>query len=254
MVDCHGVRCSEASPPRASLRCLPRGCARAQSAAMPTRLLVVHVPEGMWNGATRPRSGGTNLGPIFEALAALPGKINVLNNLDMQSRDHGPGGDGHHRGVPHMFTGTEMRTRTTPAARRSIKRSRKRSADSRSSASLQLAVRIVYGDTNSRLIWSGPQPRGACQTEIRGGVQRAFSKTSCRAVPTMPPAPKVDLQEAARSTTRSRSGTLRPELATSDRERLDSYQESLREIERRLGTTSRRAFGARRRCSAARST
>jgi hypothetical protein len=85
---------------------LPAGRARAQAA--PTRLLLVHVPEGMWSGAARPATGATQLGPILEALQPYQARINVLNNLNMQSRDHGPGGDGHHRGVVHMFTGTEQ--------------------------------------------------------------------------------------------------------------------------------------------------
>src|SRR4051812_37166355 len=86
---------------------MPRGLAKAQAAPLP-RLLVVHVPEGMWNGAPRPVAGSTNLGQIFEALQPFQSKLLVLNNLNMKSRDKGPGGDGHHRGVPHMFTGIEM--------------------------------------------------------------------------------------------------------------------------------------------------
>src|SRR5262249_28489073 len=79
---------------------LPRGRARAQSASAP-RLVIFHVPEGMWSGAPRPSAGGTDLGKIFEALQPYQSQILLLNNLSMKSRDHGPGGDGHHRGVPH---------------------------------------------------------------------------------------------------------------------------------------------------------
>src|SRR5262245_37135404 len=43
---------------------LPRGRAAAQSKP-PTRIILVHVPEGMWNGAPRPKAGGTDLGVIF---------------------------------------------------------------------------------------------------------------------------------------------------------------------------------------------
>jgi hypothetical protein len=44
----------------------PRGLRRAAHAqAAPTRIIFVHVPEGMWSGAPKPRAGGTDLGPIF---------------------------------------------------------------------------------------------------------------------------------------------------------------------------------------------
>ena len=38
---------------------LPRRFARAQNnPAIPPRLIIVHVPEGMWSGAPRPSAGG----------------------------------------------------------------------------------------------------------------------------------------------------------------------------------------------------
>src|SRR5262245_3103166 len=89
---------------------LPKGShsrAAAQSTA-PTRLLVVHVPEGMWLRARRPSASGSTFGPIFGPLDMYKPDITFINNLSMKSRDKGPGGDGHHRGVPHMFTGIEM--------------------------------------------------------------------------------------------------------------------------------------------------
>ena len=88
---------------------LPRGMSPLLAqAAPPTRFVVVHVPEGMWNSAQRPKVGATTLGPIFGALDKHRADITVMNGLSMKSRDKGPGGDGHHRGVPHMLTGTEM--------------------------------------------------------------------------------------------------------------------------------------------------
>src|SRR5262245_26906051 len=77
-------------------------------AAVPPRFVVVHVPEGMWGSAQRPVAGASTLGPIFDPMDAFRAQTLVLNNLDMKSRSHGPGGDEHHRAVPHMLTGTEM--------------------------------------------------------------------------------------------------------------------------------------------------
>src|SRR5262245_20634671 len=87
---------------------LPRTHSRALAAAFPTRFVVFHVPEGMWSGASRPTAGGSSLGPIFGPMDAHKDQIIFLNNLRMKSRDKGPGGDEHHRAIPHMLTGTEM--------------------------------------------------------------------------------------------------------------------------------------------------
>src|SRR5688500_5460198 len=137
---------------------LPRGLRSRASAqeGPPTRLIVVHVPEGMWNGAPRPAAGAADLGPILEALQPWRERIIVMNGLNIESRDHGPGGDGHHRGVPHMFTCTEMQDEDNAGGPSIDQKIAQAIGGDSQFASLQFAVRIVYGDTNSRCIWSGP--------------------------------------------------------------------------------------------------
>src|SRR5688572_20849046 len=121
---------------------VPRGFAKAQAAPSP-RLLIVHVPEGMWKGAQRPVAGGTSLGPILEALQPFQSKLLVLNNLEMKSREKGPGGDGHHRGVPHMLTGTEMQDENLAGGPSIDQKIAKAIGGSSRFESLQFAVRIV---------------------------------------------------------------------------------------------------------------
>jgi hypothetical protein len=213
---------------------LPRSIGRAQ-AKPPTRLIVVHVPEGMWNGAPRPAAGSTNLGPILEALQPYQSRLLVLDNLSMQSRDHGPGGDGHHR-VPHMLTGTEMADENNAGGASIDQKIAQAIGAGSRFASLPFAVRIVYGDTNGRPLWSGPSRVVAAMQNPWEAYSRIFGGMS---QPTTPSTagmvkPKPDLRRSALDRALKDVTALRPRLSISDRELLDSYQESLRDIEKRL--------------------
>jgi hypothetical protein len=227
---------------------MPRGFARAQAAPLP-RLLIVHVPEGMWSGAPRPVAGGTNLGQILEALQPYQSKLLVLNNLNMKSRDKGPGGDGHHRGVPHMFTGTEMQDENLAGGASIDQKIAKSIGGSSPFESLQFAVRIVYGDTNGRPIWSAPgrvvsamQSPFEAYTRLFGGMKPAAMGGTTGG--TMSSAPVIDLRKSALDNAIAEFKTLRPLLSASDRDRMDSYQESLRDIEKRLQTMATAPVGA----------
>jgi hypothetical protein len=210
---------------------LPGGRARA---ATPTRLLVVHVPEGMWNGAARPATGSTQLGPIFEALQPYQASINVLNNLNMRSRDEGPGGDGHHRGVVHMFTGTEMLDEENAGGASIDQKIASVIGKGMTFPSLQFAVRIVYGDTNSRPIWSGPGKVVPAMQSPWDAYKRIFGAARTTTPGT---APKFDLRKSTLDYALKETATLRTRLGARDQALLDSYQESLRDIERRLVST-----------------
>jgi len=208
---------------------LPRGLARAQTAPS-TRLIIVHVPEGMWNGAPRPKNGGTDLGPILEALQPYQSRINVLQNLTIASRDHGPGGDGHHRAIPHMFTGTEMLDENNAGGASIDQKIAQAIGGSSQFASLQFAIRIVYADTNSTSIWSAPGRVVLPEQD----PWRAYDRIMSGVVPSGAPAPSVNLKQSALDYALADLNGLRGKLPASDRERLDSYQDSLRDIERRL--------------------
>ncbi|HKU44823.1 MAG TPA: DUF1552 domain-containing protein [Polyangiales bacterium] len=219
---------------------LPRGQARAQ-AKPPTRLIVVHVPEGMWNGAPRPAAGSTNLGMILEALQPYQSRLLVLNNLSMKSRDKGPGGDGHHRAVPHMFTGIEMLDENLAGGPSVDQKVAQAIGGSSKFASLQFAVRIVYGDVNGRPIWSAPGRVVSAMQSPWDAYKRIFG-SGTPTVMTNPgttapaPAPAVDLRKSALDRALVEIASLRPRLSATDRELLDSYQDSLRDIEKRLTT------------------
>jgi len=243
---------------------LPRSHARAATAALPTRFVVFHVPEGMWARAARPEAGGSTLGPIFGPLDAHRDQILFLNNLSMKSRDSGPGGDEHHRAVPHMLTGIEMRNDSSAGGASIDQHIASQIGQGSQLSSLQLAVRIVYTDTNSKPIWAGagkavPAQQDPWQVYKRvfgaGGAAAAGStgSTGAPAPTTMTnpssaapaaSAPTVDLRRSALDYAMGEISQLRPRLSTSDRERLDSYQESLRDIERRLDMLAQDMRGA----------
>jgi hypothetical protein len=222
---------------------LPRS--RARAAAAPTRFVVFHVPEGMWSGAARPKAGDASLGPIFGPMDAFKDQIIVLNNLRMKSRDKGPGGDEHHRAVPHMLTGTEMQNENNAGGASIDQVIAKQIGQSSPLASLQLAVRIVYTDTNSKPIWSGPGRVVPAQQDPWQVYKRIFSSgagmmtgmqtgATAPSGSTAPAAPAVDLRRSVLDFALSETAALRGRLASHDRDRMDSYQESLRDIERRL--------------------
>lgn len=222
---------------------LPRGASRLLAqAAPPTRFVVVHVPEGMWNRAERPKPGGSTLGPIFEALDPHMSQIIVMNNLNMLSRDKGPGGDGHHRGVPHMLTGTEMLDEGNAGGASVDQKLASVIGDGMKFKSLQFAVRIVYGDTNSRPLWSAPgrvvpalQDPWEAYKRIFSGVMPMDPTSGGGNMPVEEP--RFDLRKSALDYAVAETAKLRTRLSVADRERLDSYQESLRDIEKRLTTT-----------------
>jgi hypothetical protein len=224
---------------------LPGGTRKAH-AAPPTRLLVVHVPEGMWSGAARPAAGSTQLGPILEALQPYQSRINVLNNLNIASRDNGPGGDGHHRGVVHMLTGTEQLDQSNAGGASVDQKIASVIGKGLPFASLQFAVRIVYGDTNSRPIWSGPGKVVPAMQNPWDAYKRVFAnvQASGSATPAPAPMPKVDLRRSALDYALKETASLRTRLGAHDRLLLDSYQESLRDIERRLVSTPMTAAAA----------
>jgi len=218
---------------------LPRSLRSEASAAdtPPTRFVVVHVSEGMWNGAQRPVVGATTLGPLLGALDPFRSQLSVLDGLNMKSRDNGPGGDGHHRGVPHMLTGIEMLDEANAGGISVDQKIANAIGAASRFKSLQFAVRIVYGDTNSRPLWSAPGRVVPAAQDPWDIYSRVFSGvTSTTTTATTPT--KLDLRKSALDYIMADNTALTARLSVGDRERVNSYQDSLRDIEKRLMTTA----------------
>lgn len=194
------------------------------------RFIVMHVPEGMWNGASRPEAGAGTFGPIFSPLDAFSSKLTMLNGLNLRSRDKGPGGDGHHRGVSHMLTCTEMADASNAGGPSIDQKIATAITGDATFKSLQFAVRIVYNDTNATLVWEAARKRLPAMQNPFEAYARIFGMPE----PPSSGAPPLDLRKSALDHALAEITTLRAKLGSHDRERLDSYQESLRAIEKRL--------------------
>ena len=223
---------------------IPRNIVYADSAA-PTRFVVVHVPEGMWTGAPRPSVGGTDLGPILKGLQSFQKQVLVLNNLSIKSMNQGPGGDGHHRAVPHMLTCIEMLDENNAGGPSVDQKIAQAIGGGSRFASLQFAVRIVYTDTNSRPLWSAPgrvvsatQSPWDAYNRVFGSGMMAAPKPNPTSGSAAPAAPAVDMRRSVLDRALKDTAALRMRLAPSDRILLDSYQDSLRDIEMRLSNTA----------------
>ena len=136
-------------------------------------------------------------------------QILVLNNLNMKSRDNGPGGDGHHRGVPHMLTGTEMADENNAGGASIDQKIAQAIGGSSQFASLQFAVRIVYGDTNSKPLWSAARRVVPAMQSPWDAYNRIFAT----ATPVDPVKPKFDLRKSALDHSLAEINTLRARLA-----------------------------------------
>jgi len=144
-----------------------------------------------------------------------------------------------------MFTGIEMQDENLAGGPSIDQKIAKAIGGSSPFESLQFAVRIVYGDTNGRPIWSAPgrvvsamQSPFDAYTRLFGGMKAAASGGMSSA------APVVDLRKSALDNAIAEFKTLRPLLSASDRDRMESYQESLREVEKRLQTLASTPVGA----------
>lgn len=82
---------------------------RAQDATFPKRLVVFFSANGTVHESWAPEGSetGFTLSRILEPLEAFRSKLLILDGVDMESSNHGPG-DGHQRGMGHMLTGTEL--------------------------------------------------------------------------------------------------------------------------------------------------
>lgn len=208
---------------------LPRKSASAEVAAA-KRFIVIHVPEGMWGDAARPQAGAASLGAIFSPLDPFRSKLSVLNGLNLRSRDQGPGGDGHHRGVPHMLTCTEMADEGNAGGASVDQKIAQAIGASNTFKSLQFAVRIVYGDTNSSMVWAAARERLPTMENPWEAYTRIFGNVKLDG----DAPPPLDLRTSAIDHALAEINTLRGKMPTADRVRLDSYHDSLRDIERRL--------------------
>lgn len=117
------------------------------------RFVVFYSPEGMWNGADRPTSGGASLGSIFGPMDPFKSRITGLDGMDLQTGvNDRPGVDEHHR-LPHLLGCTKMVNGVTGGGPTIDQKIAKVIGSGTTFESLQFGVQIIYTDGSGRLIW-----------------------------------------------------------------------------------------------------
>jgi hypothetical protein len=82
----------------------------AQTAAFPTRLVIVFSANGTITNSWKPTGTETNftLSRILAPLQPHKSKLLVIDGVDCESAKHGPGSNGHDLSMGHLLTGTEL--------------------------------------------------------------------------------------------------------------------------------------------------
>ena len=217
---------------------LPNGrLAHAQSA--PKRFVAIYVPEGMWSGVERPTAA--SFGSVFGPMDPFKSKIVGFDGFDLASAiADRPGVDNHHR-LPHLLGCTKMVNGVTGGGPTIDQRIAKVVGASSTFESLQFGVQIVYTDGSGRLVWkaSGQQlppmenPAMAYSRIFAGGAAPQPQPMPGQPMPAPGPAP-FDLRKSALDYSLGEIASVQPRLGASDKMKLDSFQSSLRDIEKRL--------------------
>lgn len=152
-------------------------------------------------------------------------RILVVDNMNMESRDHGPGGDGHHRGVPHMFTCTEMLDENQAGGMSVDQKIANAIGGESPFKSIHLANRPVYRDTNWTSLWTGP---GSVITPDEN-PWRAFDRLFAGVTPGAPTVtePGHSLKKSVLDHSLAETAALRSRLSSTDHllTKLDSVPE-----------------------------
>ncbi len=207
------------------------------------RLVLVFGPNGTVYPRWAPRAakGALALSPILEPLQAWRERLTVLTHLDMTSANNGPG-DGHGKGIGHLWTGTEMWGSPLtgdvwwaggPSVDQVIADAVGTSTAFRS---LELGVQVQGSRVYDRMIYRAAAQPLPPETDPQALYQRLFSS------PGSDPA-LVALRRSRRKSVLDfvgdQLGQVEKTVSQADRVRLDAHLSSVRELEHRLDALPR---------------
>lgn len=226
----------------------PRAAASVAPAA-PRRLAFVYVPNGVHGPSWRPKSAGASFewSPTLEPLAPVRDSVLVVSGLvHDKARANGDGPGDHARASAAFLTacqpfksdGTTIRVGVSVdqvAAARVGAATRLRSLEigtqgGGQSGQCDSGYACAY---SSNLSWSTPHTPCPKETDPRVVFDRLFRDGDTRETPEERArrfARRASVLDAAREDAR----TLERRLGAADRRKLDEYQTSLRELERRI--------------------
>lgn len=208
----------------------------------PKRLIIVYTPNGTIPANFWPTGSETNfqLSPILAPLAAHQQDLIVLSGVDMLSSLSGPG-DAHQKGTGQCLTATELQEGDFPGdAGLSAGWANGISVDQRVAQalgaatpfpSLEFGVAVAGADVGSRISYRGPgqplppenSPYAMYDRIFRdsGGDDAALAKRTMR-------------RRAVLDSVFAQYASLRNELGTDDRQKVDNHVASLEQIEASL--------------------
>ncbi len=208
----------------------------------PRRLVLFFSPNGTvypkWECAQT--AAGLQLSPILAPLAPHKDQLVVLGNVDVKSAEHGPG-DGHGKGIGHLWTGTEMWGNDAPgsvwwAGGPSVDQV---AADALGKTtpfkSVELGVQVQAARVWDRMCYRGAAQALPPELDPRAAFDRLFAAVD------------PDPMAAAKRRARRKSildgvlgelTALQPKVGGADRARLDAHFTAVRELEQRVNAAA----------------
>jgi hypothetical protein len=218
-----------------------RGRARADM-AYPTRLIVIHTPNGVVVPGFRPSGGETDfvLGEVLSPLERHRSKLLVLGGINMPFAESGPGSH-HARGLGGLLTGRLIQSGTFATFGGTMsgwangisldQHIAQTLAPPTRFKSLELGVRILNSDVRGRLSYLGPSQPVPPIEDPYDTFDRLFAGL-------VAPGEHADRIRAARRSVLDflgeELGDARRMLGSEERAKLDRHLDALREIEGRL--------------------
>jgi hypothetical protein len=219
--------------------------AKAAEEAPPKRLVLMYTPNGRVQDRWFPAEGATEdnweLSEILEPLAPFKDKLCVFSGIDLSVTTVGPGGP-HQRGIGALFSGQKLQSgdfvdgcgkragwvdgiTVDQAAAQHI-------GASTPFPSIELAVRAIEADVQSRISYAGPgQPLPPTNDPTELYNRLFFGLVAPPLDGSDPMAERNSVLDAVKS----QFSMLSQRLGAADRERLERHLELVRDLERRLG-------------------
>ncbi len=211
-------------------------------AATPKRLVLMFSPNGTvyprW--ASTQTAAGLQLSPILAPLEPHKSKLLVLGNLDVKSAEHGPG-DGHGKGIGHLWTGTEMWGADAPG---SVWWAGGPSIDQVAADTIGLTTRLKSVELGVQVqaskVWDRMSYRASAQPlppelNPRVAFDRLFGPIDNDPVAS---ARRRARRKSVLDGALAEMKAMQPKVSGSDRARLDAHFTALRDLERRIDASA----------------
>jgi hypothetical protein len=222
----------------------------AQTMTFPRRLVIVFTANGTIPSQWMPTANGADftLSPILAPLQQHKQRLLVLEGIDCESANHGPGDNGHDLSMGHLLTGTELvlgpqgvgafghlvdGSAGGPSVDQFI--AARLNANTRFQ-SLEFGVRAqnIFMPLPSRLVYKAPFQPVQPENDPRRMFDRLFgmgTNTDPNGAARLRAKRKLAMDRA-----KADFDVLRSTVGMEDRQRLDAHAESLVEVEKRALT------------------